>query len=324
MGLIEDRRFYVYVYLDPTERGNYEYEDHKFKNLPFYIGKGKDKRMFAGQTRRKSNLFKYNKIQKLKRHGLKPIALKHTEYLTEQETFDLEKKMIKTIGRRDKEQGPLTNLDDGGLGCSGYIKSEEFKKKLSEASKGENGPNWGKHLSEETKNKLRQVNIGKHLSEETKRKLSEANKGKNHPNWGKHLSQKTIDKIRKSQIGKKLSEEHKRKIGDVHRGDKSPMYGKHPSEETRRKMSIIRKKKYTGKNHPMYGVRHTPESIEKMRNSKLGKNMGGYHPNARSVIVENKYYDSMAEALRDNNISKPTFYNRLKRHVQGYGYTEEK
>ena len=54
--------------------------------------------------------------------------------------------------------------------------SEEHKKKLSEASKGEKNPMYGKHFSEESKKKMSEAKKGKKLSEETKKKLSEAHK----------------------------------------------------------------------------------------------------------------------------------------------------
>lgn len=58
--------------------------------------------------------------------------------------------------------------------------SDEQKKKLSEAHKGKlvgkDNPFYGKHHTEETKEKLRKANIGKKLSDEHKKKISEANK----------------------------------------------------------------------------------------------------------------------------------------------------
>ena len=67
--------------------------------------------------------------------------------------------------------------------------SEEQKKKMSEAMKGkragENNPFYGKHHTDEAKERMSNAlsgenhpNYGKHLSEEQKKKLSEAHKGK--------------------------------------------------------------------------------------------------------------------------------------------------
>lgn len=57
---------------------------------------------------------------------------------------------------------------------------------------GEKNPNYGKHLSEESRRKISEAQkgennhmYGKHHSEKTKEKLSEANKGEKHPFYGK-------------------------------------------------------------------------------------------------------------------------------------------
>lgn len=45
------------------------------------------------------------------------------------------------------------NLTDGGNGISGFKHSEETKKKMSESTKGNNHPQYGKPISKESKNK---------------------------------------------------------------------------------------------------------------------------------------------------------------------------
>jgi group I intron endonuclease len=96
------------------------------------------------------------------------------------------------------------NLTDGGEGCSGYQCSEEHKLKNSLAKSGVNHPNWGKHLSDETKKKISDATkgirrslgmTGHHHSDESRKKMSEVRKGK-------HFSEETR---------KKMSEAHKRK-----------------------------------------------------------------------------------------------------------------
>lgn len=56
---------------------------------------------------------------------------------------------------------------------------------LSCAIRGKNHPNYGKHLSEETKRKIGEKSLGRCHSEETKRKISKANSGKNNAYYGK-------------------------------------------------------------------------------------------------------------------------------------------
>ena len=100
--------------------------------------------------------------------------------------------------------------------------TEETKRKLSEARKGERNSMYSKHHSEETKRKLSEANKGRQFSEETKRKISEAGKGK-------HRSEETKRKISEAKKGKYC-------------GEKSHGYGKHRSEETKRKISESKSK----------------------------------------------------------------------------------
>ena len=92
---------------------------------------------------------------------------------------------------------------------------------------------------------MRLHNLGKHLSEETRQKLSEANKGENNSMFGKHLSEETRQKLSEARKGKPScmkgkhhSEESRKKIGAARKG-------KSLSAETRKKMSEAN----NGKNH---------------------------------------------------------------------------
>ena len=73
------------------------------------------------------------------------------------------------------------NLARGG---GNHKHTEATKKKISENHadfSGEKHPLWGKHHSEETKEKLRQAALGRKLSQETKNKISNATKGEKNP-----------------------------------------------------------------------------------------------------------------------------------------------
>lgn len=64
---------------------------------------------------------------------------------------------------------------------------------------------YGKHHSEETKEKIRQANLGKTLSPEHKAKLIAAN-------TGRKKTSEEIEKLRQANLGKKMSEESKQKM----------------------------------------------------------------------------------------------------------------
>ena len=223
--MVNPNRFYTYAYLREDK-------------TPYYIGKGTGDRIYS--TNRRNNPPKDKS---------RIIFLKQN--LTEEEAFRHEIYMIAVFGRKDLRTGILHNLTDGGDGASGAIKSEKTRKKLSEANKGKNNPNYGKSLSEETKRKMSEVhkgknnpNYGKSLSEETRRKMSEAQKGKirseehkrknSEAHKGKTHSEETKKKLSEANIGKTLSEEHKRKMSEAQKG-------KIRSEEHKRKMSDVRK-----------------------------------------------------------------------------------
>ena len=108
-----------------------------------------------------------------------------------------------------REHNPLHHK--GNKYSLGKHFSEETKKKLSEANKGEKNPMYGKHFSEEHKKKLSEANKGRHHSEESKKKMSEAHKGKHH-------SEESKKKLSEANKGKKLSEETKKKLSEARKG----------------------------------------------------------------------------------------------------------
>jgi len=134
----------------------YTYAYLREDKTPYYIGKGKGKRIYST-----------NRIIKPPKDKSRVIYLKQN--LTEEEAFRHEIYMIAVFGRKDLGTGILYNLTDGGDGASGLSHSEESKIKMSEAKK-------GKSQSEETRRKMSEAK--KNMSEETKRKLSEAKKGR--------------------------------------------------------------------------------------------------------------------------------------------------
>lgn len=103
--------YYVYAYYDQ-------------ESIPFYIGYGKNGRMFDHLNEAKKfpaptqGQHKLNKIRKLLSIGKEPKIRVIAKSLHLHEARLLEIILIKEIGRKDLGLGPLTNLTDGGDGVS--------------------------------------------------------------------------------------------------------------------------------------------------------------------------------------------------------------
>jgi NUMOD3 motif len=178
--------YYVYAYLR---------EDY----TPYYIGKGKGKRL-------------YNSRHNVSVPKDKSRIIIIHDNISELQSLLLERYYIRWFGRKDNNTGILRNLTDGGEGISGYKHSEERKQKISAA-------NTGKTRSKELKNKISQKNkgnkhcIGRYISDDTRNKISIGNKGKTH------------------------SEETKKKMALRMMGNTYTLGYKH-TEETRKKMVL--------------------------------------------------------------------------------------
>lgn len=101
----------------------------------------------------------------------------------------------------------------------------------------ESGGNQNKHLSDETRQLLRQAHLGKTASYETRKKMSESRMGDKNPMYGRNHTDETK---------KKISENNKGKTGHVISDEQREIcrqanLGKTVSEDTRRKISEANK-----------------------------------------------------------------------------------
>lgn len=99
--------FYVYIHRK------------KSNNEIFYVGKGKGKRAYSIHNRNNY----WNKI--INKHGFIVEILK--DNLTEDEAFKIE---IETIEQYKKQNITLCNMTSGGEGTSGYIFTDEDRRKI--------------------------------------------------------------------------------------------------------------------------------------------------------------------------------------------------
>lgn len=259
--LIEECPSHFYVYILKRPNG-----------IPFYIGKGTRIHRISSHMREAlanagHNNYKNYIIRKILEEGSQ-IDYEIVLFTDNEElAFDKEMELISFYGRRDKEEGVLTNLTDGGEGYSGGVgawngkhHSNDTKKKIGKANKGHiHSFDARKKMSEKKKGVLKSVETkaamsraqkGKIISEYQRRKISEAHKGK--PPWNK---------------GVPCTEEHKKKISESLKGKVGPMKGRHHTEESKRKMS----QKLKGRHHTEETKRKLKERVPNRKGVKLSE-----------------------------------------------------
>jgi hypothetical protein len=250
----EDSIYYVYVYLDVTKSGIFKYNKYEFDFEPFYVGYGKRNRYISHlneakrkESIRKGNKHKFYKIKSILSNNLEPIIIKQYKNLFFDDAKKLEIEMITDIGRCDLQNGPLTNLTDGGdfgpdtsgeknamFGLTGSLhpasdwvknhRTEQWTELQRESHLGEKNPIYGKYWTDEQK-----INHSKKLKEGYK-------SGRLVPRW----------------TGRKHSEESLKKMSDALSGKNNPMYGKQHSDATKKLIGKVNKESgiFKGKNNP--------------------------------------------------------------------------
>lgn len=164
-----DKQFYVYVHMKNTD------------DAVFYVGKGCKSRY----TSKNGRSDYWHRI--VDKHGYTAEIVKSC--LSFDEANEYEVFLIKKL----KDDGCiLCNLTDGGEGRSGYVMSDDSKKKISKKNK-------GKKRSEEAKQKMKgnQNALGAKRSAEVRAKMAASKKGNN------------------NLIGRPVSEETRRKISET-------------------------------------------------------------------------------------------------------------
>jgi hypothetical protein len=189
-------------------------------NEVFYVGVGKTKYRATDKLNR--NKYWHNIVNKTE-YFIKIIA----DNISYEEALNLEKELIKTIGRKNLGLGPLVNMTDGGEGVLGCINSKDHLK----------GKTFEEIYGEEKAELIKQKMRG-NRKPGYKKGYEHAQFGKKRPDVSANLKgkkctdekRKNISNALKGKKRKPLSDEHKRKIGDAGRGKKR-------TEESRKRMS---------------------------------------------------------------------------------------
>jgi hypothetical protein len=184
------------------------------RNEVFYVGKG---------TVKKTNPYGRSQ-EKSRRSDLWKKVINKTDYEIrivfededEKVVFSKEVELIKLYGRKDLSLGPLVNFTDGGDGTSGAIRSDEFKKKVSNFHSNKKVSNETKLLIQEkrknqvmTKEHCKNISLG----------LMGKTKGKPSPLKGTVRPQEVGEKISKSKLGHTVSDETRIKLSQKLKGN---------------------------------------------------------------------------------------------------------
>lgn len=136
---------YVYVYMDPRISGFWRSEsfDITFPYEPFYIGKGKNKRLHEHvKEAPRSNRGYHQRIQEIQQSGNFPLYGKILNNMTERDALEAEVLLIWELGRKlVNSNSPLLNVHQGGTGGIDLFsqrllqQTASYRQAISEAGK---------------------------------------------------------------------------------------------------------------------------------------------------------------------------------------------
>lgn len=125
--------YYIYIYFNPLIHGDFTYGKYCFKHEPFYIGMSKSKKrhkqhLYEVKSGITKNKLKTSIIKRILEHGTEPVIKILYKNLTQGEASKKERELILLIGRKIKNNGPLSNILRGGQ----LINSNKISKSLKE------------------------------------------------------------------------------------------------------------------------------------------------------------------------------------------------
>lgn len=251
---------------------HYIYITTNLVNGKKYIGKhyGEENDSYLG-----SGTLLKKAIQKYGKENFKKEILYISQ--NDEENSLKEKEFIEAFQATERKD--FYNIHEGGNGgntTAGWTEEQhkEFSKKMSEKYKGEGNPRYGTHLTEETKEKIRNNRDTSYMQ----------------------------------------TEEYRKKMSEAVSGEKNGMYGKHHTEESKKKMSENSKGKTAGEKNGMYGMKGDKalngKHIE-MYDSNM--NLIRIF-NAKTAVLEFlnlKGHTSLDKAIKNNTLYKGYYWKQV-------------
>ena len=247
----------------------------------------------------------------IRRHGLENFILEKVLYCRPEEAVNLETKLINEYrslqpnGYNILKGGNLANNTEGF--CLGKTRSDETKKKISEAKTGtqvgENNPFYGKKHTIEVIEKLRINSLGQwdrlplERQTEISDKISDINKER-WANMSEEEKKELVTKIALSNKGKKRTSESIEKNRQAH-------LGKVASDTTKQKMSIAQTGKVRSPEHIGTYTQAQRDNVSLESKERIEKILELLHAGKRNIDI-----------AKELNISAG-YVNAVKRGITG-------
>lgn len=293
-----EKKYYVYIYLNPLKPGKYIYNEFEFDYEPFYVGKGTKCRYLKHLTETEEtteNVVKFRLINKIFSRGKKPIIIKLLENLDNEIAYEIESKLIKLIGRRKNNSGPLTNLVVDNKPPTKYIEvPKKIRRKI--VSLYESGM-YLKYIGFElgyNENKIKNILIEEGITPIRKPPTNKKILKKEEINeiisdYNSNLSIRTISK--KMSIGFNVIRQILKSNNVTMRGYDYPKTKEHIEK-------IVKKRLINSANRPPKLKELTNDQLEQLRDLRL---------------IQNK---TIVEILRIMRIGQDVYYRNIQKLIQ--------
>lgn len=312
--------YYVYHLIDPITE------------LVFYVGKGKNNRMYYHERMVRKNKYPnnnkhlYNVIKNIIDNGKSIIYKKVYENLEESDAWNKEVEEQLILNNSGIKLCNIAVCGKGGDTLSNHPDKKTIFAKISKSRP--------KKLTTEWKENISKGLLGKKHSLESKTERSKKLSGENNPMFGKQHSDETKIKIGNSSRNRVISDETREKCRLVNLGRirseefkskvSNSKLGKKHSSATRIKMSRSHKGINFSEKHcksiseSLKGRKFTVEHKNKLSDIAK-KKIGKKNPNYKQLTKESELFitSNIHKSVYwiKNNLKEKVSYNRLKNRI---------